>query len=205
MIYRNYVSSYDWLFDGANTKTLAISRLRILGLYSLSGRTSSRKISRSLKVAKFIFRHFQSFWHLTGTLAAALPKCLSNFRAIRSLKHLISRLPDFTKSYGKTSIRLVNRGTETGGVKIHTPFKNKVHQWFIVELKSTSHFFQNNVKVIQPKRRTTVYGLWRIAYTGAKLWNDLSPLFFIIILKQNQQYIHANCKHTYTNSINDMI
>ena len=30
-------------------------------------------------------------------------------------------------------------------------------------------------------------------------------LFFFFILKQNQQYIHANCKHTYTNSINDMI
>ena len=52
------------------------------GLYSLSGKTSYRKISWSLEAARFGFRLFQSLWNLTGTSAAALPRCLSNFRAL---------------------------------------------------------------------------------------------------------------------------
>ena len=56
-----------------------------MGLYSQSGRTSYRRISRIIKAARFGFTVFQSLWNLTGTSAAALPRCLSNFRAIRSL------------------------------------------------------------------------------------------------------------------------
>ena len=54
-----------------------------LVLYSLSGKTSYRRISRSLKAARFVFRLFQSFWNLPGISAAALSRWLSNFRAIR--------------------------------------------------------------------------------------------------------------------------
>ena len=46
----------------------------------------------------------------------------------------------------------------------------------LFELKSTSYSFRNNVKVLQPKRRTTTYGLRTISYTGVKLWNDLLPI-----------------------------
>ena len=46
-----------------------------------SGKTSYRKISWSLEAARFVFRLFQSLWNLT----AMLPRCLSNFRTIRSL------------------------------------------------------------------------------------------------------------------------
>ena len=52
------------------------------GLYSLSGWTSYRKISWSLEATRFGFRLFQSLWNLTGTSAAVLPRCPSNFRAI---------------------------------------------------------------------------------------------------------------------------
>ena len=81
----------------------------IQGLYSLSGKTSYRKISWSLEAARFGFKLFQSLWNLAGTSAALLPRCLSNFRAIRPLPHPISRLRDFTRFGGKTSYRLVNR------------------------------------------------------------------------------------------------
>ena len=81
------------------------------GLYSLSGKTSYRKISWSLKAARFGFKLFQSLWNLTCTSAARLPRCLSNVRAIRPLQHPISRLRDFTRFGGKTSYRLVNRGS----------------------------------------------------------------------------------------------
>ena len=80
------------------------------GLYSLSGKTSYRKISWSLEAARFGFKLFQSLWNLAGTSAALLPRCLSNFTAIRPLQHPISRHRDFTRFGGKTSYRLVNRG-----------------------------------------------------------------------------------------------
>ena len=81
-----------------------------MGLNSLSGKTSYRKISWSLEAARFGFKLFQSLWNLAGTSAALLPRCLSNFRAIRPLQHTISRLRDFTRFGCKTSYRLVNRG-----------------------------------------------------------------------------------------------
>ena len=59
--------------------------IRTLGLYSLSGRTSFGKISWSLEAARFVFRLLQSHWNFTGISATALPRCLPNFRAIRSL------------------------------------------------------------------------------------------------------------------------
>ena len=91
-----------------NQYWLTISK--VLGLYSLSGKTSYRKISWSLEAARFGFKLFQSLWNLAGTSAALLPRCLSNFRAIRPLQHPISGLWDFTRFGGKTSYRLVNRG-----------------------------------------------------------------------------------------------
>ena len=83
-----------------------------LGLYSLSGKTSYRKISWSLEAARWGFKLFQSLWNLAGTSATLLPRCLSNFRAIRPLQHPISWLRDFTRFGGKTSYRLVNRGPD---------------------------------------------------------------------------------------------
>ena len=56
-----------------------------LDFYSLSGWTSYRKISWSLEAAEFGFRLSQSLGNMTGTSAAALPRCLSNSRAIQSL------------------------------------------------------------------------------------------------------------------------
>ena len=78
-------------------------------LYSLTGRSSYRKIW-NLEAMIFGFRTFQSLWKLTGILAAALPRCLSNYWAIRSLYHAISRPRDFTRFGGKTSHHLANRG-----------------------------------------------------------------------------------------------
>ena len=53
-----------------------------------------------------------SLWNLTGTSAVTLPMCLLNFRAIGKVQTRISRLRDFetSRSYSKTSYRLVNRG-----------------------------------------------------------------------------------------------
>ena len=100
-----------------------------LGLYSLSGKTSYRKISWSLEAVRFGIKLFQSLWNLAGTSAALLPRCLSNFRAIRPLQHPISRLRDFTRFGGKTSYRLVNRGPEVVNSRILSPWWRNC-RWF---------------------------------------------------------------------------
>ena len=42
--------------------------------------------------------------------------------------------------------------------------------------KELSYDFRHSYKLYQPITRTTTYGLRSILYTGAKLWNDLSPV-----------------------------
>ena len=76
----------------------------------ISEKTSYRRISWSLEATRFVFRIVPSFWNLTGTSAALLPMCLSNFKAIRQFKVPISWLRDFTRSYEKTSFRILRRG-----------------------------------------------------------------------------------------------
>ena len=89
-----------------------IFRPWLQGLYSLSGKTSYRQISWSLEAARLGFIMIVSLWNLTGISAALLPRCLLNFRAIGKVQTRISRLRDFTRSCGKTSYRLVNRGPD---------------------------------------------------------------------------------------------
>ena len=90
-----------------------------LGLYSQSEKTSYRKISWSLEAARFEFKLFQSL----------LPRCLSNFRAIRPLQHPISRLRDFTRFDGKTSYRLLNRGPGGLVAKQNVQFVIMANNW----------------------------------------------------------------------------
>ena len=52
--------------------------LFVLGLYSLNGGMSYRKISWRLEAARLGWRFVQSLWNLRGTWATELPRCLSN-------------------------------------------------------------------------------------------------------------------------------
>ena len=67
-----------------------------LGPVSISNKTSYCKISWSLEAARLVVYIITSLWHLTGTSAALLPMCLSNFRAIGRFWIQISRLRDIT-------------------------------------------------------------------------------------------------------------
>ena len=73
------------------------------GLYSLRGRTSYRKVSRSLEPTRFGLNIYNR------SDIRQLPSCLPNFRAMLSILHPISQLLDFARFCDKTSIRLVNR------------------------------------------------------------------------------------------------
>ena len=46
----------------------------------------------------------------------------------------------------------------------------------LFEVKPANYSLRNPVKLVQPMKRTSTYGLRSVSYTGAKLWNDLSPL-----------------------------
>ena len=83
-----------------------------LGLYSVSGKTSYRQISRSLEAARSAAIMILSLLNLTGISAELLTWCLSNFKVIGKVLARISRLRDFTRSFGKASVRLVNRDPE---------------------------------------------------------------------------------------------
>ena len=52
----------------------------------------------------------ETFSALLAICAAVLPMCLSNFKAIRQFKVPISWLRYFTRSYEKTSFRILRRG-----------------------------------------------------------------------------------------------
>ena len=64
---------------------------------------SYRKISLSVEAARLTVYIIASLWILTGTSEAVLPRCLSNFRAIKKIQDKISQLRDLTRSYDKTS------------------------------------------------------------------------------------------------------
>ena len=78
------------------------------GPVSISDKMSC-KISQRLEAARFVFRIVRSLWNLTGTLTALLPRCLSNFKVMWWFKLSISWLRDFTRSYDKTSNRILKR------------------------------------------------------------------------------------------------
>ena len=54
----------------------------IQGIYSLSGKTSYRKISYNLEAMGLDVIMIISLWNLTGISTAVLWRCLSNFRAV---------------------------------------------------------------------------------------------------------------------------
>ena len=74
------------------------------GLYSLSGKTSYRKISWSLEAARWGFKLFQLLWNLAGSAAAEVPVKFQSDTTIATSNLVASRFG------GKTSYRLVNRG-----------------------------------------------------------------------------------------------
>ena len=82
------------------------------GPVSITEKTSYRKISWSLEAARFVFRIGRSLLNMTGTSAALLPMCLSDFKAMRQFKVPMSWLRDFTRSCDKTSLRILRRGPE---------------------------------------------------------------------------------------------
>ena len=62
--------------------------------YDHGYRNCDRAGSASTRWVGAVVKIVRSLWNLTGTLAALLPRCLSNFKAMRRFKLSISRLQD---------------------------------------------------------------------------------------------------------------
>ena len=80
----------------------------ILGLCSLSGRMSYRQLSRSLKAARLDAVTIVLLWNLTGISQRC---CRGACQISKWMKKSKSESHDFTRFCGKTSYRLVNRGS----------------------------------------------------------------------------------------------
>ena len=85
-----------------------------LGLVSISDKTSYCKISQSLEAVRFVlfFRIVQSLWNLTGTLTVMLPICPWHLKSLWWFKLPILQLRHFTRSYDKTSYRILKQGPD---------------------------------------------------------------------------------------------
>ena len=79
-------------------------------IHSLSNKTTYCHILWWLKAMRLCLIIIVLLWNLTGILAALLSRCLSNFRIIGNAQIWISQLRESTRSCGKMSVRLVNRG-----------------------------------------------------------------------------------------------
>ena len=93
---------------------------RPVGPVLISDKTSYCAVSQSVEVTIFVFKIVRSLWNLTGTSAALLQRCLSNFKAMRLFEPPIMRLRKFTRSQDKTSNRILKRGPgrNPGHIKI---------------------------------------------------------------------------------------
>ena len=115
------------------------------GPVSLSNKTSYSKISLSLEAARFVFRIVRSLWNLTGALAAVLLMCVSNFKVMQWFKLLISLLRTFTRSYNKTSHRILKRGSECCQQCVcRCPGPGRWHHWnWLMRCHSYRNFHAN--------------------------------------------------------------
>ena len=75
-----------WRHHIINKYCLCQPAVHLQGLYSVSGKTSYRKISWSLEAARLNVMMLLSLWNLTGISVALLARCLPNLRTIGKFK-----------------------------------------------------------------------------------------------------------------------
>ena len=141
--------------------------------------------------------------------------CLSNFKAIRKFKVPISWLRCFTRTYGKTSFRILRRGPgEYGQIDwcqcSKAEFRNtnhiiylyfsKLRMWYIDNLPWNGHEFEIEITMYGPNhtpfRCSEVTWAWR----GPK--SPATPLFVQTLVQvYNKGNIRAPCYWHFLNGI----
>ena len=84
------------------------------GPVSISDKTSHRKSSWSLEVARLVVWIIASLWYMTGSSVAQLEMCSSNFITIVQFWIQISRLWYFVRSCNKRLYRILKQGPNPG-------------------------------------------------------------------------------------------
>ena len=82
---RDVILLIHWLPSGLKHPWLDAHMRPWAFIHYADGRISAKWSPWSPEATRFGFRLVQSLWNVTGTSAAVLPRCLSNFRAIRKL------------------------------------------------------------------------------------------------------------------------
>ena len=154
--------------------TKAARQLNALTRISKYLDVDSRKIIYQSFVASN-FNYCPLVWHFCGKLNTAKIEKIQE----RALKIIYK---DYNSSYDEllintdtpslfmSRIRLILFEVYKCIRDINPPIINE-----IFENKPITYSFRNKHKIEQKKKRTTTYGLRSFGYTGAKLWNDISP------------------------------
>lgn len=122
------------------------------------------------------FNYCPLVWHFCG---------LTNSNKIEKIQERCLRIiyKDYTSSYheliamaGTTTLIISRLRTLLFEVykSINRLNPACIHDLF--QVKPVKYSMRNPVKMLQPLKRTTAFGLRTISYTGAKLWNDFSPI-----------------------------
>ena len=127
-----------------------------MGIRAPSQYPKRRLFVRSRKVSKPRDWYFKLSYRFEIWQAHRQHCCrsaLSNFRAIRQFYLQISRLRDLTRSYGKTSFRILRRGHDPGVVMDHRYVYRKYRTWLhpdrtLIVTTTTKIFLKTNTQVL---------------------------------------------------------
>ena len=118
------------------------------------------------------FNYCPMVWHFCGKV---------NDDKIEKIQHRALKIiyKDYVSSYGDLMLKantptMLNKRLQGILCEVFKSIKGINSKCLndLFEVKSTSYSLRNDVRVVQPKRRTTNFGLRTVSYLGAKLWND---------------------------------
>ena len=174
MIYNPYMAINVAYILADSHGTWAI-RTNLRCLYSLRSQTSYRLISWNFEAARLNVIMIVSLLNLSGILAAQLPMCLSNFRAIKTFK---SESCGFESSRDlvarSTSVHSVNRGP------------NQVHIgiWIIAD----------SVRFVIWKWKQKSTDVWQNGPGSKVFWQKIFWLLCVVFANVTLLFIAENTK-----------
>ena len=139
------------------------------------------------------FNYCPIAWHFCGKVNNGKLEKIQE-RALRIINKDYSSAYDDLLSQSGTDTLLVSRLKKIL-FEVFKTLKDKNPEYLksLFVRKYTPYAMRNKVLLIQPKRKTTTYGIRSVSYTGAKLWNDfeckyekfddMSPRDFNILLE----------------------
>ena len=165
------------------------------GLHSLSGKPSYSQISWSLEAARLVVILIVLLWNLTGILAALLPRCRSNIRAIWKSKPesrgfdfdiiVLQHFHMMTSRHGNAFGTISPSRTKSAGDR-----RAWTHSSVLCQLSILCHIFLINTP-------TTAYFQFHSIRTSGSSW--LLWISCSTSINNWLQLFHMSMCHEYTN------